>query len=80
MMTKAYNLAWERLSAKYEYPRQFGIVCFYHDEFTVECDADIAEDVKAISEQCIVDAGLYYKINCPHKGEGKIGANWYSIH
>jgi hypothetical protein len=80
MMSRAYNLAWERLSAKYEYPRQFGIVCFYHDEFTVECDADIAEDVKKISEQCIVDAGLYYKINCPHKGEGKIGANWYSIH
>lgn len=80
MMTKAYNLAWERLSAKYEYPKQFGIVCFYHDEFTVECDKDIAEDVKAISEQCIVDAGLYYKIPCPHKGEGKIGTNWYAIH
>lgn len=80
MMTKAYNLMWERLKAKYEYPRQFGVVCFYHDEFTVECDEDIALDVKAISEQAIVDAGLYYNINCPHKGEGKMGKNWYAIH
>lgn len=80
MMTKAYNLLWERLSAKYEYGRQFGVVCWYHDEYTIECDEDIAEDVKQISEQCIVDAALFYNIACPHKGDGKIGKNWYSIH
>ena len=80
MMTKAYNLLWERLSAKYEFPRQFGVVCFYHDEVTVECDEDIAEDVKAISEQCIVDAAKFYNIACPHIGDGKIGRNWWDIH
>lgn len=80
MMTKAYNLLWERLSSKYEFPRQFGVVCFYHDEYTIECDEDIAEDVKKISEQCIVDAASFYKISCPHVGDGKMGRNWYDIH
>lgn len=80
MMTKAYNLLWERLSAKYEFPRQFGVVCWYHDEYTIECDEDIAEDVKAISEQCIVDAAKFYNIVCPHIGDGKIGRNWWDIH
>lgn len=80
MMTKAYNLLWERLSAKYKYGEQFGIVCWYHDEYTIECDESIAEDVKAISEQCIVDAAAYYKISCPHVGDGKIGKNWWDIH
>ena len=30
MMTKAYNLAWERISKKYKYGEDFGIVCWYH--------------------------------------------------
>lgn len=80
MMTKAYNLLWERLSAKYEFPRQFGVVCWYHDEYTIECDEDIAEDVKTISEQCIVDAAKFYNIACPHVGDGKIGKSWWDIH
>lgn len=80
MMTKAYNLLWERLSKRYIFGVDFGVVCYYHDEYTIECRVEIANDVKAISEQCIVDAGLFYNISCPHKGEGKIGKNWYAIH
>lgn len=80
MMTKAYNLCCERLRAKYKYGEDYGIVCWYHDEFTVECKEEIAEDVKKISEQCIVDAALFYNIGCPHIGDGKIGRNWYAIH
>lgn len=80
MMTKAYNLMWERLSAKYKFKEDFGIVCWMHDEVNIECKKVIAEDVKHISEQCIKDAGEFYKIVCPHKGDGKIGKNWYEIH
>lgn len=80
MMTKAYCLLWERLSAKYEFGKDFGVVCWYHDEYTVECREEIAEDVAKISEQCIVDAGLFYNIVCPHIGGAAIGKNWYSIH
>ena len=80
MMTKAYNLAWERISKKYKYGEDFGIVCWYHDELTVDCKPEIAEDIKKISEQCISDAGKFYNINCPHVGDGKIGNNWQEIH
>jgi DNA polymerase-1 len=80
MMTKAYNLLNERLNKKYQYGKDFGVVCFYHDEYEIECREEIAGDVKQISEKCIVDAGLYYKIQCPHKGDGKIGKDWYAIH
>lgn len=80
MMTKAYNELWKRLSAKYEFGRQFGVVCWYHDEYTIECDEDIAEDVRLISEECISWAGNFYNISCPHLGQGKIGKSWYSIH
>jgi hypothetical protein len=70
----------ERLEAKYTLGVDYGIVCWMHDEYTVECKASIAEDVKRISEECIKDAGEYFKISCPHAGEGAIGRNWYSIH
>ena len=80
MMTKAYNLAWERISKKYKYGEDFGIVCWMHDEFTVDCKPEIAEDIKKISEQCISDAGKFYNINCPHVGDGKIGNNWQEVH
>jgi DNA polymerase-1 len=80
MMSKAYNLMNERLKAKYKYGEDFGVLCFYHDEYTVECKEEIASDVAKITEQCIVDAGKFYNINCPHVGQAKIGRNWYDIH
>lgn len=80
MMSAAYNLANKRLSAKYEYGVDFGFVAWYHDEYTVECKPQIAEDVKKICEQAIVDAGKFFKIICPHVGDGKIGNSWFAIH
>lgn len=80
MMSMAYIKANRDLAVKYQYGKQYGFVGWYHDEFTIECDADIAEDVKKISEDAIKWAGEYYKIPCPHKGDGKIGKNWYEIH
>jgi DNA polymerase I-like protein with 3'-5' exonuclease and polymerase domains len=80
MMTRAYNTVWRKLSEKYKFGEDFGVVCFYHDEIDVECREEIAEDVRKISEDAIVEAGEYYKISCPHRGEGKIGKNWYEIH
>lgn len=80
MMQKAYCLLAERLAAKYKWGVDYGIVCWYHDEYTIECKKEIAEDVRKISEQCIVDAGKFFNIACPHDGEGKIGKNWMDIH
>lgn len=79
-MAKAYCMLNARLNEKYVWGVDYGVVCWYHDEYTIECREDIAEDVKRISEECIRDAGAYYKISCPHEGEGHIGKNWYEIH
>lgn len=80
MMSAAYNKVFFELSKKYEWGRQWGIVCWYHDEINIECDPDIAEDVKRISEEAIVWAGKFFKIRCPHIGDGKIGRSWYEVH
>lgn len=80
MMTKAYNLLHERLAKKYKWGEEYGVISWYHDEYTIECNPEIAEDVKKISEQCIADAGEYYKLSCPHIGNGAIGKNWFDIH
>ncbi len=60
-----------------------GVPCEYAehmDEFTIECKPEYAELVKEVSENAIVWAGKFYKIICPHKGDGKIGNNWYAVH
>lgn len=79
-MSAAYNIAFLRLSREFEWGKQWAFVSFYHDEYTVECVPEIADRVKFILEQSIVDAGKFYKISCPHEGDGKIGKNWYEIH
>lgn len=80
MMSAAYCFLHKRLKAKYKCGVDFRIICFYHDEYTIECKEEIAEDVARIAEQCIVDAGKYYKIQCPHAGEAAIGKTWWDIH
>lgn len=80
MMAAAYVKANKDLEKKYVYGVDYGFVCWYHDEFTIECKPEIAEDVKRISENAIVWAGNFYNIVCPHVGDGKIGKNWYDIH
>lgn len=79
-MARAYVKLCNDLNQKYVWGIDYGIVCWYHDEYTIECREEIAEDVKRISENAIVWAGGYYKTNCPHAGEGKIGKDWYAIH
>tara|TARA_Y100001951_G_C11298065_1_gene277551 strand:- start:9382 stop:9906 length:525 start_codon:yes stop_codon:yes gene_type:complete len=80
MMSAAYNLLCKRLRKRYRYGKDYGVVCFYHDEYTIECREEIADEVAAIAEKCIVDAGNFYKIECPHEGDASIGRNWYDIH
>lgn len=79
-MAKAYNIMCANLNKKYIYGVDYGVVAWYHDEYTVECREDIAEDVKLISELAIKEAGEFFNIACPHEGQGAIGKNWFSIH
>ena len=80
MMARAYVKMCADLDKKYVWGKDYGVVCWYHDEYTIECREEIAEDVKKISEDAIVWAGNYFKIVCPHKGDGKIGRSWYEVH
>lgn len=80
MMTAAYNKFCKDMERKYEYGVDYGVVCWYHDEYTAECKEEIAEDVKQIAEAAITWAGKFFKIRCPHVGAGAIGKNWYAIH
>lgn len=81
MMAAAYNKANKDMErAGYVYGEDYGFVCWYHDEFTIECKEEIAEHARRISEEAIAWAGRYYKIPCPHLGQGKIGEDWYDIH
>jgi DNA polymerase-1 len=80
MMTKAYNKMCADLSEKYVWGKDYGVVCWMHDEYTVECREEIAEDVRKISEDAIAWAGQFFNIPCPHVGQGAIGKNWYEIH
>lgn len=79
-MAKAYCIMCANLEKKYKWGVDYGVVCWYHDEYTVECREEIAEDVKKITEDAIREAGEFFKITCPHQGEGAIGRNWYDIH
>lgn len=80
MMSAAYNFLHQRLSKRFEYGVDYKIVGFMHDEYTIECKPEIAEEVASIAEMCITDAGKYYKIECPHEGSASIGRNWMDIH
>lgn len=80
MMSAAYNWTISKLKRKFDYGRQVNAVCFYHDEYTFECDEDIAEEVRLISEEGIAWAGRFYGIQCPHLGSGKIGKTWHDVH
>lgn len=79
-MARAYCILCASLAKKYVWGKDYGVVCWYHDEYTIECRKEIADDVRKISEDAIRLAGEFYNIQCPHEGEGKIGNNWYDIH
>lgn len=79
-MARAYVIMCSNLEKKYVRGVDYGVVSWYHDEYTIECREEIAEDVKKISEDAIRLAGEFYNIKCPHEGQGAIGKNWYAIH
>lgn len=80
MMSAAYIKLNKELEKQFKWGVDYGVVCFYHDEYTIECKPEIAEEVKKISEDAIAWAGRFFNIVCPHKGDGKIGKNWYEVH
>ncbi len=80
-MSAAYVRFHQRMDKLgYKWAHDYGTVCFYHDEFTVECKPSIADVVAKEAEQSITWANNYFKIPCPHLGHAAIGKNWYDVH
>lgn len=79
-LSKAYNLVFKKLEAKWKWGVDWGIVGWLHDEIQIECREDIAEEVGQLCCDAIREAGEFYNITCPHAGEYAIGKNWYLTH
>lgn len=81
MMSAAYIKTYTELERRgLKHGVDWGYVCFYHDEYSIETYPQHAELVRKVSEESISWAGKFFNIVCPHKGDGKIGGNWYEIH
>ena len=81
MMACAYILLYKRALAKgWKFGKDWGFLIWYHDEFQAEVREDLAEEFARLAEKSIEDAGKFFKIRCPHKGESDIGNNWYETH
>ncbi|MCP4364981.1 MAG: hypothetical protein GY800_06735 [Planctomycetes bacterium] len=81
MMSYAYVLMYDWMEAEgFVWGKDWGYVCFYHDEYTIECPPENAERIKQLGEAAIVAAGEFFKLACPHVGDGEIGQNWKEVH
>ena len=79
-MSATYNLIHRYLGDAFKWGEDFNIVCYYHDEASVECRAEIAEEVAALMEKAFSAASRYFKLGVPQIGEAKIGHDWLSVH
>lgn len=81
MMSAAYCMLYKRAEARgWVHGKDWGFLTFYHDEYQCEVKEEIVKDFSVLAEQCIVDAGKFFKIACPHEGKSEIGGNWYETH
>ena len=81
MMSYAYVLLYDWLEAEgFEWGKDWAYVCFYHDEYTIECLPEHVERIKQLGEAAIVAAGEFFNIACPHVGDGAVGQNWKEVH
>ena len=72
------NLFWHRQAKKEGI--NFKQCAWVHDEWQTEVDEHQAHRLGEIQVQSIVDAGKFFKLNCPMDGEAKIGKNWLETH
>jgi len=81
MMALAFVFMYVWMGAEgYVWGDDWAYVCFYHDEYTIECKPELAPRIQQLGEQAIVAAGEYLNIQCPHLGDGSVGKNWCEVH
>ena len=55
-------------------------VCNVHDEWQVEVESSLADEVGMLGVKAIREAGEYFNLNCPLDGEYNVGSNWAETH
>ena len=58
----------------------YKFVANVHDEWQIETTSEHADLVGKLGVQAIIEAGEYFKMNCPLNGEYNIGNNWAETH
>lgn len=78
VMKKALVILDEDLSRRF--PSSYRFMANIHDEWQIECDPSVADDVGRAACNAIRKAGEELALKCPLKGEYKIGNNWAETH
>ena len=82
LVMKFWLIEYDRLiqSMGYTPGKEYEFILNIHDEASIECDEEIAEDIKTCSlqafENITKDIGFRIKL----EGEAKIGDSWYEVH
>lgn len=79
-MSAAYNLVHRNLEQRFKWGDDYLIVCWYHDEVTVECRDEIKEEVASLIEKAFTMASNFYKLSVPQIGTAAIGRTWLDVH
>ena len=74
------KLAQAILHTKINKTKEVKFMATVHDEWQLECPAEIAEDIGRAGVESIITAGEKLKVQMPLDGEYKIGNNWSETH
>lgn len=79
-MSAVYNLIHRFLEQKYNWGDDYVVVCWYHDEVTVECRDEIKQEIAKLIEKAFTVASDYFKLEVPQIGTAAIGKTWLDVH
>jgi DNA polymerase I-like protein with 3'-5' exonuclease and polymerase domains len=75
------KLDWHlRIEKEWVPGKNYEFVLNVHDEYQLEADNSIADEIGNIGVNCIKAAGEEYGLRCPLDGEYKVGRNWAETH
>jgi DNA polymerase-1 len=73
------KVEWYR-SAREGVARVVEPVANVHDEFQIETEKEIANDIGTLAANCIAAAGEHFKFRCPLAGSFAVGSSWAHTH
>lgn len=81
VMKLALVLTYDALLARgFVYGRDFAFVLNIHDEFQIEAEENLAEEIGTIAAEAITQAGEDFGLRCALAGSKDIGNSWADTH